>query len=114
MKLSTRNLQRWIFQKNVSLSSIVILLHLIRYRTQSSVHKSFHVCSICTVCGWDWSALDTVYIKEKKYYSVKKRKRERKEYSCATGTTFTSIACNQEQDPNGVWKMKEAASSKFI
>lgn len=86
-RLSTTNLQRWIFQKNVSLSTTVIDLHLIRCRAQSSLHKSFLVCSICTVRGWDKSALDTVYVKEKKYCSVKIKKGE---CLCATGKTRTS------------------------
>lgn len=37
--------------ENVPLHNIVIHLHLIRYRTHSSVHKSFCVCSICIICG---------------------------------------------------------------
>lgn len=37
--------------ENVPLHNIVIHLHLVRYRTHSSVHKSFCVCSICTICG---------------------------------------------------------------
>lgn len=52
-EIEHQNLQRWIFQENVSLSSTVIHLHLIRYRAQSSMHKSFLVCSVCTGRGWD-------------------------------------------------------------